>query len=186
MISEKDDWVPRKVAPFIWLNREPSVAASNNPDTGTLQPDDVTMLKVRAKLKTSISSPAAPSNRSNDALMNTMSTRGTNQEPVTEASTSFPLETVPSNQLMRPLLRTRQFGEESAAESAVVGSPLPVLAVVPSGNPSSSFPASFGGYDVKRKGGKRALVMGLSRRMSDKLGEKRRHILEKMKENSIN
>ncbi|CAM0950262.1 unnamed protein product [Alopecurus aequalis] len=184
MISEKDDWVPRKVAPFIWLNREPSEAASHNTDTGTLQPDAVAMLKASA-IQASISSPAAPSSRSKDeALMNAMSTRGPNQEPATEASTSFHLESVTADQLMRPQLSTRQFGGEGAAENAVGGSPLQVLAPVPAGKQLSSFPASFGGYDLKRKGSKRALVMGLSRRMSDKLGEKGRHIVEKMKENS--
>ena len=29
MLAEKDDWVPRKVAPFIWLNRE-AVADNSN------------------------------------------------------------------------------------------------------------------------------------------------------------
>ena len=187
MISEKDDWVPRKVAPFIWLNREPSEVASHKADTGTRQPDAIAMLKVSANHKGSISTPPDPSSRSNDdAVMNAMSTRGPNQEPATEASTSFHLETVTSDQLTRPLLSTRQFDEEGTAENAVGGSPLQALAVVPAGKQSSSSPASFGGYDLKRKGSTRAIVMGLSRRMGDKLGEKRRHIVEKMKENSAN
>ncbi|XP_010239258.1 testis-expressed protein 2 [Brachypodium distachyon] len=184
MVSEKDDWVPRKVAPFIWLNREPPEAVKQNADTGTVRPDDVVALKVSANNKAIKSSPPAPSTRIGDeALKNVISALRPNQEPAAVVSTSFcsslPSETEPSNELMTPLLTTRNFDQEGASENAV-GSSLQLAVVVPRGEQSSSS-ASPRGYDVKRKGSKRALVMGLGRRMGDKLEEKRRLIVEKMK-----
>ncbi|XP_044952527.1 testis-expressed protein 2-like isoform X2 [Hordeum vulgare subsp. vulgare] len=182
MISEKDDWVPRRAAPFIWLNREHSEAASSHSSgMGKLQPDDVAASK---------SSPPAPSTRSDDEpLKKVTSTRWPNEEPRTEASTSsgssLPSEGELSNQLMAPLLSTREF-EEDASENAAVGSSLQLGVVVPAGHrrPPLSSSASLGEYDLKRKGSKRAAVMCLGRKMSGKLEEKTRHIVEKMKESS--
>uniref|UniRef100_A0ACD5Z910 Uncharacterized protein n=1 Tax=Avena sativa TaxID=4498 RepID=A0ACD5Z910_AVESA len=188
MISEKDDWVPRKVAPFIWLNREPSEAAGHNVETGMLQPDDVATLKVGASQKANKSSPPAPPN-DGEALKDTISFRGPNQVPITEASTSscssssLPSETEPSDKLAMPLHRTTRQSEEYSSEDAASSS-LHALAVVPVGKRSLLSSASPGEYDTKRKGGKRALVIGLGRRMGDKLEEKRRHIVEKIKENA--
>lgn len=187
MLSEKDDWVPRKVAPFIWLNREPSETASQNADTGMLQPDDIATLKVSADHKASKSSPPSPPN-DGELLKNTISFHGPNQVPITEASTSsrsssLPSETEPSNKLMMPLLRTTGQFEENSSEDAASTS-LQALAVVPIGKQSSSPSASPWEYDTRRKGGKRALVMGLGRRMSGKLEEKTRHIVEKIKESA--
>lgn len=191
MISEKDDWVPRRAAPFIWLNREHGEAASSHSsDMGKLQPDDVAALKVSSNSEASKSSPPAPSTRSDDeALKKVTSTRWPNQESTTEASTSsgssLPSEAEPSNQLMAPLLSTREF-EEDASENAAVGSSLQLVAVIPAGHrrPPLSSSASPGEYDLKRKGSKRAAVIGLGRKMSGKLEEKTRHIVEKIKESS--
>uniref|UniRef100_A0A8R7UPW0 SMP-LTD domain-containing protein n=1 Tax=Triticum urartu TaxID=4572 RepID=A0A8R7UPW0_TRIUA len=191
MISEKDDWVPRRAAPFIWLNREHGEAASNHSsDMGKLQPDDVAALKVSSNSEASKSSPPAPSTRSDDeALKKVTSTRWPNQESTTEASTSsgssVPSEAEPSNQLMAPLLSTREF-EEDASENPAAGSSLQLVAVVPAGHrrPPLSSSASPGEYDLKRKGSKRAAVIGLGRKMSGKLEEKTRHIVEKIKESS--
>ncbi|KAF7088977.1 hypothetical protein CFC21_092043, partial [Triticum aestivum] len=191
MISEKDDWVPRRAAPFIWLNREHGEAASSHSsDMGKLQLDDVASLKVSSNSEASKSSPPAPSTRSDDEpLKKVTSTHWPNQEPTTEASTSsgssLPSEAEPSNQLTAPLLSTREF-EEDASENAAVGSSLQLVAVVPAGHrrPPLSSSASPGEYDLKRKGSKRAAVIGLGRKMSGKLEEKTRHIVEKIKESS--
>lgn len=176
MISEKDDWVPRKVAPFIWLNREPSETASHSAGTATFQPEDVAVLKVSAINKANKSSPPASSTRSD----------GPKQEPAAEASvshTSLASESEPSlcdvtDQLRTPLLSTRQ-SEEDASENGVGSSP---RLQVPGGEQPSS--TSSPGEDAKRKGGRRARVMDLGRKMGGKLEEKGRHIVEKMKENA--
>lgn len=186
MISDKDDWVPRKVAPFIWLNREPSETASHSAGTATFQPEDVAVLKVSDNNKANKSSPPASSTRSDGSLKNTISTHGPKQEPAAEASvshTSLASESEPSlcdvaDRLRTPLLSTRQF-EEDASENGVGSSP---RLQVPGGEQPSS--TSSPGEDAKRKGGRRARMMDLGRKMGDKLEGKGRHIVEKMKENA--
>ncbi|KAJ8559728.1 hypothetical protein K7X08_003786 [Anisodus acutangulus] len=42
MLAEKDDWVPRQVAPFIWLNREDAGNNSNRQEAPSSQPADPT------------------------------------------------------------------------------------------------------------------------------------------------
>jgi hypothetical protein len=186
MISEKDDWVPRKVAPFIWLNREPSEAVSHNADPGTLQPDDVATLKVTANQKGSKSCPPAPLN-DGEQLKNTISFHGPNQEPATDASTSscssLPSETEPSDQLTIPLMSTTRQFERNTSEDAS-GSSLQLLAMVPAGERSLASSSASPDEYMKRKGARRAAVIGLGRRMSNKLEDKRRHIVEKIKENA--
>merc|ERR1712192_17258 len=180
MISEKDDWVPRKVAPFIWLNREPSEAASHNADTGTLQPDDVATLKVSANQKGSKSCPPAPLN-DGEQLKNTISFHGPNQEPATDAFTSscssLPSEIETTVELTIPLMSTtRQFERDTSEKEK--GTSLQLLAMVPAGERSSASSSASPDEYTKRKGARRAAVIGLGRRMSNKLEDKRRHIVE--------
>ncbi|XP_059300038.1 uncharacterized protein LOC132052490 [Lycium ferocissimum] len=42
MLAEKDDWVPRQVAPFIWLNREAAGNNANKQEAPGSQPADAT------------------------------------------------------------------------------------------------------------------------------------------------
>lgn len=44
MLAEKDDWVPRQVAPFIWLNREAAGNNANRQVSPSFQPADVTQV----------------------------------------------------------------------------------------------------------------------------------------------
>ncbi|KAK4375813.1 hypothetical protein RND71_006490 [Anisodus tanguticus] len=44
MLAEKDDWVPRQVAPFIWLNREAAGNNSNRQEAPSSQPADPTRI----------------------------------------------------------------------------------------------------------------------------------------------
>lgn len=55
MISDRDDWVPRKIAPFIWLNRERTETSARPPAGKT------SASKAIARNK---SSPPAPATRS--------------------------------------------------------------------------------------------------------------------------
>lgn len=42
MLAEKDDWVPRQVAPFLWLNRESAGNNANRQEAPSSQPADAT------------------------------------------------------------------------------------------------------------------------------------------------
>ena len=63
MLSDTDDWVPRKIAPFIWLNREPPTETTARSTAGTTRelPGGASVSRAIAKNK---SSPPTSSTRS--------------------------------------------------------------------------------------------------------------------------
>ncbi|XP_062229940.1 uncharacterized protein LOC133927465 [Phragmites australis] len=191
MVSEKDDWVPCKVAPFIWLNREPIESASYTADTTTPQSETAVWKAIIANNTANKSSPPASSTKSDESPKNTISVHGPNQEAAAEASTTesllvsasgVPFQSDDANdQLQMPLLSSREFQEDASRETGA-GSSLE-RALVTAGEQSSPSASSGPGEDAKRRG-RRARVMDLGRRMGDKLEEKGKHIVEKMRENA--
>ncbi|KAL6603394.1 hypothetical protein ACP70R_043755 [Stipagrostis hirtigluma subsp. patula] len=185
MISEKDDWVPRKVAPFIWLNREPTDTANQAADrtTSLSQPGETAVSKVIANNKASKSNSPACSIRSNESPKNTISIHGPNQEePAAGASSSLvsaagsPSKSDDENdQLRMPLLSSRDFEEGS------VGTSFERAMVVTAGVKPLPAASAEPGEDAKRKHGKRSRMMALGRRVGGKLEEKGKHIVEKMR-----
>ncbi|CAL5056586.1 unnamed protein product [Urochloa decumbens] len=196
MLAEKDDWVPRKDAPFIWLNHESTETRSHATATTSTQSEEGG-LKDDGSGKRPIPSLPISSIGSEEPLKSAASIDEAKQEPVAEAlrSQSSPGpagESVHSNEndeLKRPLLVTEKL-QEDASESRV-GSPMYTSrAVIPVGEQPPSSASSIG-EDAKRKGGRRARMMDFGKRMGDKLEEKRRtieekgrHIVEKMRENA--
>ncbi|XP_062221429.1 uncharacterized protein LOC133920862 isoform X2 [Phragmites australis] len=188
MLAEKDDWVPRKDGPFIWLDHEPTAMASAQPEEADLKDD--------ASNKKPIPSLPNSSAGSDNSLKTVVSIDEPKQEPVVEASSHSQSSlapagesshTDPNDELRKPLLHTEKLRED-ASESRV-GSPMytSLRAVIPAGEPSASFVAE----DAKHKSRRRALMMDFGKRMGDKLEEKRRtleekgrHIVEKMRENA--
>ncbi|CAN6181672.1 unnamed protein product [Urochloa humidicola] len=179
MISDTDDWVPRKVAPFIWLNREPPTETSARPPAGTTGelPGEALVTKAIAKNK---SSPPASSTRSkNESLKKTTSC--VDELEQAEASTSWQSQLVSASgaplqssadQLRMPLLSSSSSSSSSRDDRAVVV--------------AAGTSACEEAGDVRRKrGGRRARVMDLGRRMmGGKLEEKGKHIVGKMQENA--
>ncbi|OEL23833.1 hypothetical protein BAE44_0015147 [Dichanthelium oligosanthes] len=175
MISDKDDWVARKMAPFIWLNREPPETNARSP-AGTARelPGEASVSKAIVKNK---SSPPSMRSKNISPKKTKICVDGLEQA---EASTSWqsrlvsasgaPLqssEDATTDQLRMPLLSS------SRDESAVV------LAA------GTSAAAGEEAGDVKRKrSGRRARVMDLGRRMGGTLEEKGKHIVGKMRENA--
>ncbi|CAN6200410.1 unnamed protein product [Urochloa humidicola] len=172
MISDTDDWVPRKIAPFIWLNREPPTETSASPPAGTTRelPGEASVTKAIAKNK---SSPPASSTRSKDESpeKTTLCVVGSEQA---EASTSWQSQLVSASeaplqssadQLRMPLLSSSSSDDRAVAVAA-----------------GTSAGEEAGDVKMKR-GGRRARVMDLGRRMGGKL-EKGKHIVGKMRENA--
>ncbi|CAN6279526.1 unnamed protein product [Urochloa humidicola] len=198
MLAEKDDWVPRKDAPFIWLNHESTETRSHATATTSTQPEEGG-LKDDGSGKRPIASLPISSVGSEESLKAAASIDEAKQEPVAEASLysqSSPGpagESVHNNEndeLKRPLLVTERL-QEDASESGV-GSPMytSLRAVIPVGEQPPASASSIG-EDAKRKSGRRARMMDFGKRMGDKLEEKRRtieekgrHIVEKMRENA--
>lgn len=195
MLAEKDDWVPRKDAPFIWLNHEPTEVRSHATATVPTHPEEVDP-KDDASSKRPMPTLPNSSGGSEESLRAVASIDEAKQEPMTEASlhsqpSSSPVsESVHSEELRKPLLITEKL-QEDASESRVM-SPMStsLRAVIPAGE-QPQVSASSVGEDAKRKGGRRARMMDFGKRMGDKLEEKRRtieekgrHIVEKMRENA--
>lgn len=197
MLGEKDDWVPRKDAPFIWLNHETTeirshvtAMASTHPEAG---------LKNDASSKRPMPSLPISSAGSEESLKAVASVDEAKQEPMAEASLHSQSSAGPASEyvhsnendeLKRPLLVTEKL-QEDASESRV-GSPMHTSlgAVIPVGEQPPASASSIG-EDMKRKSGRRARMMDFGKRMGDKLEEKRRtieekgrHIVEKMRENA--
>jgi hypothetical protein len=74
MMAEKDDWVPKKVAPFMWLNQE----AINDPTTG----HEVTASQpIEAKTKTEVSKETSSDSESKHPKPKTEVSKGTSSDP---------------------------------------------------------------------------------------------------------
>ncbi|KAL5208449.1 hypothetical protein ABZP36_032884 [Zizania latifolia] len=199
MLAEKDDWVPRKDAPFIWLNHEPTETRSHATAVSPTQPEEVS-LKDDASNK--IAAPSLPNSsaRSEESLKTVTSIDEPTQVPVAATDASHELrksplapagETPPSSpdtidELRKPLLITEKLQEEDSESR--VGSPSPLYTSLKGVVPAAGEQA---GDESKRKGGRRARMMDFGKKMGDKLEEKRRHIeekgrhiVEKMRENA--
>nr|TKW23617.1 hypothetical protein SEVIR_4G303100v2 [Setaria viridis] len=178
MISDKDDWVPRKIAPFIWLNREPTTENSARPPVGTTRelPGEASVSKAIAKNK---SSPPASSTRSENELPKTKICFDGSEQA--EASTSRHWQSQLVSASGAPLQSCEDATGDQLRMPLLRGSSRDDRAMVVAAGTSASEEAG----DVKRKrGARRARVMDLGRRMGGKLEEKGKHIVGKMRENA--
>ncbi|XP_039052684.1 uncharacterized protein LOC120194439 isoform X2 [Hibiscus syriacus] len=144
MLAEKDDWVPRKDAPFIWLNQE--AATDSHPESKNPKPKE-----------------------------------DSSQEPVTDSeamlSSSSSGKSRSLQDLRTPLLatdephETHQQNREETSDSVSVSRSLT----------ESEWKSDVGDDNDSRpkKTGRRARVMDLTKKMGEKLEEKKRHIEER-------
>ncbi|KAG2608726.1 hypothetical protein PVAP13_4NG344510 [Panicum virgatum] len=176
MLSDTDDWVPRKIAPFIWLNREPPTETTARPTAGTTRelPGGASVSRAIAKNK---SSPPTSSTRSKteSPKKTKVCVDGSQQA---EASTSWLSRLVAASEAP---LQSSEDATRDLLRIPLMSSSRDDRAVVVVAGTSASEEAE----DVKRKrGGRRARVMDLGRRMGGKLEEKGKHIVGKMRENA--
>ncbi|XP_062220816.1 uncharacterized protein LOC133920157 [Phragmites australis] len=198
MLAEKDDWVPRKDAPFIWLNHEPTEIRSHAAVIVSTQPEESGVKDDASNKDATLCLPNSSAG-SEESLKTVASIDEPKQEPVAEAShmqswsppASEPSHMDANDELRKPLLLTEKLHED-ASESRV-SSPMytSLGAVIPAGEQQQQPSKSSVAEDAKRKSGRRARMMDFGKRMGDKLEEKRRtieekgrHIVEKMRENA--
>lgn len=165
MIADKDDWVPKKVAPFIWLRQE----AMNEPTAGhevtTFQP-----IETKPKTESSSGTSSCPEHY----LINEST------DVVAAASTSSTNIPVPGSrnlqELTTPLLNNVEPKEtpkqvEEVPQFQSVSGPA-VLFEKQDGTTEED--------DLRRKRmGRRARMLDLGKKMGEKLEEKKRNIEEK-------
>ncbi|KAE8658720.1 pentatricopeptide repeat-containing protein [Hibiscus syriacus] len=155
MLAEKDDWVPRKDAPFIWLNQE--ATADNN---------------IEAKENCRKTSNSHPESK------NPKPKEDSSREPVADSeampSSSSSGKSRSLQDLRTPLLatdephETHQQNREETSDSVSVSRSLT----------ESERQSDVGDDNDSRpkKTGRRARMMDLTKKMGEKLEEKKRHI----------
>lgn len=211
MLAEKDDWVPRQVAPFIWLNREGAGNRASRQEASSSQPADATRVNGNAESKTENPGKAGWTSQQSKSLDphallsvpmhspetgSTTSNGGSRQEktkkagwsalqsksldphaalsvPVTQPSTN----NQPVEELRAPLLKHEEQQEShrrSTEDNIECKSPSRQLLLLDEKNQIT------GEDDTKStKIGRRARMLGLGKKMGEKLEERARHIEEK-------
>ncbi|AAF97262.1 Strong similarity to a hypothetical protein T18K17.13 gi/6598861 from Arabidopsis thaliana BAC T18K17 gb/AC010556 and contains a PH PF/00169 domain [Arabidopsis thaliana] len=196
MIAEKDDWVQRKAAPFMWLNQEndhntshatEARSKSDKPPTSfsCLQAEQMQRTanatqKIISEIGTLASSSCAQSEQVQKAA-----TAFQKQNTEAEAIMSTPLSnsttvTIENDksleELKTPLLVPSSSNKQ---ETNSRGSSREVSAVQ---SPSRSVASSEEDDSRGKKQGRRARMLDLGKKMGEKLEEKRRHMEEKSRQ----
>ncbi|PKA46431.1 hypothetical protein AXF42_Ash012563 [Apostasia shenzhenica] len=210
MLAEKDDWVPRDAAPFVWNNQEsidtgtPAVDLNNPPgDLKTKSNDNIEKKTAPVqdpadkteKIKDVVEVQPAPSH---DHLRNLVSLQikaetprsiSTDQSDTITAHSHQSFRASSNEELTVPLLRTDGI-QESSSNGRVEPSVAPSVGSVAAMDEQQAALSSEEDLKPKRIG-RRARMMDLGKKVSEKLEEKRRHIeeksrhiVEKMRENA--
>ncbi|KAG8660137.1 hypothetical protein MANES_02G118200v8 [Manihot esculenta] len=175
MLAEKDDWIPRKVAPFMWLSREATSDHATAREVDGSQPD-------KAK------SEAAPHRRAskNDPENKHLKAECSQQSfsDYSDAVESSLSSTKPSTQssnfsqeLTDPLLASYEPQAISQQSKGMSERQSPSRSLVDAEKQNHSA-VEEDDSKLKRMG-RRARMLDLGKKMGDKLEEKRRHIEEK-------
>ncbi|KAI4351951.1 hypothetical protein L6164_006249 [Bauhinia variegata] len=187
MLAEKDDWVPRNVAPLIWVNR--------TQDSGNETPNlSNGVVKVEASATTSSDDPEHKQQKLKIAESSEEPAR--NPSDFIEVPSSSNSTTLKSSgsleELRTPLLlndkpQETRYMEERRAFSLQVDRSRETSEDIPE---SQSLPRNEDLLEKRnhsneqddpmpKKMGKRERMLGLRRKMSEKFEEKRRHVEEK-------
>ncbi|KAM7265083.1 hypothetical protein ACFE04_002766 [Oxalis oulophora] len=154
MLAEKDDWVPRKVAPFIWLNQETNGTgyADNISKASTSQPTE----DVKAKSEPPSTKPSLISN-----------------DP---PESKHPKQQDAESSLTEPLLASDEPEGKSQHDRDEIKHEYESIS-------RSLVQFDKQNVDVEddepKKLGRRARMIGIGKKMGEKLEEKRRHFEEK-------
>ncbi|KAJ1383004.1 Synaptotagmin-like mitochondrial-lipid-binding domain [Sesbania bispinosa] len=192
MLAEKDDWVPRSVAPFIWINQESGNETSTSSDTNN-QPSVGVKASARTscdgpelkqqKLKSSESSQEPPRKSDSVALPSSSSSSITLRSSKSLDELTKPLlendkpqETRDLKELRSPSLQidnTNEISGEKVEDISVCESPSRGMVM------DKSISLIEQDDSRPKKIGRRERMLDLRKKMSEKFEEKKRHIEEK-------
>ncbi|KAF8114294.1 hypothetical protein N665_0039s0058 [Sinapis alba] len=198
MIAEKDDWVQRNAAPFMWMNQEsdhnsshategksksdkPPASSSSSVHSEQMQKTtNVTHKPIISEAATLSSSSCAQSEQVQEAA-NAIQKPNTEAEatftPLSRSSTTVAVKRDKSlEELKTPLLLP------SSSEKQYTNSRDRTRDVTVSQSPSRSIRSSDEDDSSGKKLGRRARMLGLGKKMGEKLEEKRRHMEEKSRQ----
>ncbi|KAI7985050.1 Testis-expressed protein 2 [Camellia lanceoleosa] len=180
MLAEKDDWVPRNVAPFLWVKQEavvdhPPVAVAVAREIPSSQPAEATPIPDATRETTSDIPKVKHDKRENvDCFQQSVSESSVARASLSDPANQSTWSIKSQQELSVPLLNELQSTCEGSEEE----------------NPGYQSPSqsltreqiqAMEGDDarLKRSGTRRARMLGLGKKMGEKLEEKRRHIEEK-------
>lgn len=192
MIAEKDDWLPRQAAPFIWVNQEAGTDSTTIHETPISQKKEGTELSgPNRKAHSESEYNENKTEASNDLQLQTKKSLSTSSESTNQSS----LSENSMQELKTPLLGagevepTPLLSKEEHLEwkelTPETLSPSRSASVSDSSSRSASImdeeTHSMQGDESrpKRMGNTRAKMLGLGKKMGEKLEERRRHIEEK-------
>lgn len=183
MLAEKDDWVPRIAAPFLWNRQEPAGNSSTKPEQ-IAQSSEEKLTAEANKLIPSTYSEGRLS-KSNEVGPGTHPENGSSEHYASSAPADHSTERS-LHELTTPLLKTDEQGEiacKSVDENPQYN--VPSQSLILTGQ--NSYNSEEDDAKAKRIG-TRARMLGFGKKMGEKLEEKRkhieergRHIVEKMK-----
>lgn len=170
MSAEKDDWVPRSVAPLIWLKREPPTYSASATDVPTFQSGEP-KARVKVGKNVEIQEQGQQNHKGDDCLKKDIS-----ESNLARSSSSGSINTSCKgsrsfNDLRVPLLESDGL-QEPCSQTPDCRSPSTYVSLK---TESSNL---IDGERLKRTG-RTARMFDLGKRMTEKLEEKRRHIEEK-------
>ncbi|XP_072968476.1 uncharacterized protein [Typha angustifolia] len=187
MLAEKDDWIPSKDAPFIWVSQETNDMKGLG-TSGSQQEE--AKAKVDNSNKSNIGSPSF--DKKDEKIEVQQPTKEIPVESSSSHSSPIP-SSQPSNagtneESMAPLLKTDKSEEDSNVSSTNFPENISSRAIVAT-EEQTSVPLE---EDINpKRSGRRARMLDFGKRMGDKLEEKRRnieeksrHIVERMRENA--
>jgi hypothetical protein len=170
MIAEKDDWVQKKVAPFMWLNQD----AIYEPTSGREVP---TSQSCEAETKTEVSRGTSSDPESKNQKPKNSESISESSDPLSTSTRSVHISGT-SQELRTPLLLRDDEPQETCKQ----------VEEIPESRSTSRSMISFEKQDSttddddsrpKRVGGRRARMLDFSKKVGEKLEEKRRNIEEK-------
>ncbi|XP_031247287.1 testis-expressed protein 2-like [Pistacia vera] len=177
MLAEKDDWVPRSVAPFIRLSQEASSDHTSASESFISQSgEEKTKTATKA---TSIDHPESKhQNPKNiDCIQQSSTVPRIVSMPSTTSAVSSILNNKSLQELRTPLLESDEVQETDQQKKEEI----PDCQSSPRSLPLLEKLSSAVDEDDSRpkKGGRKARMLDLGKKMGEKLEEKRRHIEEK-------
>lgn len=192
MIAEKDDWLPRQAAPFIWVNQESSSDSMNGRESLSSQQREAAQLS--GSRREARSKPEYNENKVEEFVGQQLQTKksmststdSTNQSSLNEnplQESKIPL-LGKGEADATPLLSTEEHVERQES-SPKIQSPSRSVSLSELSSRSVSITDeethSMLGDEArpKRMGSTRAKMLGLGKKMGDKFEERKRHIEEK-------
>lgn len=182
MIAEKEDWIPRKAAPFMWLNQDPAPS---------LEKLSSQMVNLRPNIPTQESLRDHPESR-NQKLKpanceQTQTTAGNSSSDASSNAAEIPKKSQSLQDLTTPLLMANDEDREERVDSKEVSvseSPGRSVSESPTRYTSMSSVGSQSNLSTEddqkpKKMGRKARMLDLGKKVGEKIEEKRRHMEEK-------